>query len=205
MAVTGQDKVFVVNANINTAFGGVDPTGSFQTISDLKSYKVFAANIFQDGEDGSTNSNQGSLDMGVTYRINANSPGMDFTNVGAPNNDLDTYFIATGEVPASWGVDEGSINILKYDKGAPVVVIMENTLGNVWFKYDGVGQYTMESTNLFADFKTWFAKPIYSKGLDQVYMYYDTSDKLWVESTQDNVGTNDVLTSGASIEVRVYN
>jgi hypothetical protein len=39
MAVNSTDKVFVVNENINTQYGGVDPTGSFQTVGDLKGYK----------------------------------------------------------------------------------------------------------------------------------------------------------------------
>jgi hypothetical protein len=51
MAVNSTDKVFVVNENINTQYGGVDPTGSFQIVGDLKGYKsiVLGNIIYNDG------------------------------------------------------------------------------------------------------------------------------------------------------------
>ena len=39
MAVNPNDKVFVVNENINTTYGGVDPTGSFKTLGELSVYE----------------------------------------------------------------------------------------------------------------------------------------------------------------------
>jgi hypothetical protein len=52
MAVNSTDKVFVVNENINTQYGGVDPTGSFQTIGDLKGYKSLVLNNLSYNSDG---------------------------------------------------------------------------------------------------------------------------------------------------------
>lgn len=48
----------------------------------------------------------GSLIVGKYYRIVNNSGSADWTNVGAPNNDQDTVFKATGTTPTSWGTGE---------------------------------------------------------------------------------------------------
>lgn len=38
--------------------------------------------------------------------------------------------------------------------GAPVVIVLENTLGNIWFSYDDVGIYYVNSSGLFTENKT---------------------------------------------------
>jgi hypothetical protein len=155
MAVNPNDKVFVVNENINTKYGGVDPTGEFKTVSDLKGYKVYTALLTQSGGSADLYLDTGTLTIGVTYNIENNSPGMDFTNVGAPNNNLDTSFVATGTTPASWGSNEDTENkTLLYIQGAPVVTVLENTIGNIWFTYADIGQYYALSENLFPLNKT---------------------------------------------------
>ena len=207
--IPNSQKTFSVNEGVNTVYGGsasMKALSQWYTMQDItdtvRPYKVYTALLTQSGGDSIGTKNNGSLSIGFTYYISLiedETPG-DFMNVGAPSNDVGTYFVATGTEPNSWGK-----TTLEWNAGTPVVTVLENTIGNVWFTYDGVGQYTMESTDLFTDFKTWFAKPIYSAGLDQGYMYYDTSDRLVIISEETNVTADSILTNGASIEVRVYN
>ena len=118
-------------------------------------YKVYTALVTQSGESTPQSIDTGSLTIGVTYKIAIDSPGMDFTNVGAPNNNIDTYFVATGTTPASWGSNEGTGNsTLSYNTATPIVTVLQNTIGNVWFEYSDVGSYIMSSNSLFTENKT---------------------------------------------------
>lgn len=108
-------------------------------------YKVYTALLTQNGTDTESTINSGSLTIGVTYTVNQNSPGMDFTNVGAPNNNIGTKFVATGTVPNSWG--DGATYTLAYSEGAPVVTVLENTIGNIWFTYNSIGYYEIQLSN----------------------------------------------------------
>ena len=124
--------------NITTeklSVNGTDITGNAP-------YKVYTALLTQSGGDSTVDITSGSLTVGVTYWITSGSDG-DFTNVGAPNNNTDTYFVATGDVPSSWGTS-GS---LRYNEGAPVVTVLENTIGNVWFTYNSIGFYQINLSN----------------------------------------------------------
>lgn len=53
MAVNPNNKVFVVNEDVNTQYGGVDPTGEFVAVSELvpgaTTYKVYTAFLTQSG------------------------------------------------------------------------------------------------------------------------------------------------------------
>ena len=113
-------------------------------------YKAYTALITQNGGDvpNTWGSTSGPLTVGITYKIGSTDGGtVDFTNVGAPDNDANTYFMATGTTPTSWGTNENGE--LSLNEGAPVVIVLENTLGNVWFEYDGLGSYFINSTELF--------------------------------------------------------
>jgi hypothetical protein len=63
-----------------------------------------------------------------------------FTNVGAPNNDNGTYFVATGTTPADWGINL-SADTLTFNTGAPTAIVLENTIGNVHWRYINIGAY----------------------------------------------------------------
>jgi hypothetical protein len=106
-------------------------------------YKVYTALLSQSGESVDETQSSGTLLIGRTYTINTFTNGGDFTNVGAPNNDFLTKFVATGEVPNSWGtVVDPSFGTLAYNTGAPVVTVLENTIGNVYWSYSTAGLYT---------------------------------------------------------------
>lgn len=120
-------------------------------------YKVYTALLTQNGESYVGNLFEGKLTVGMTYMIiqgesemTERPNGFDFTNVGAPNNDIGTQFVATGEDPISWG--EGIA--LQFDTGAPLVIVLENTIGDIYFQYKEKGVYQVRSNYLFSPDKT---------------------------------------------------
>ena len=108
-------------------------------------YKTVYALIQQMGADSIQTVTSGSLDTIVTYKITNYQAGDDFTNIGAPSNANDVYFIPTGPTPANWS--NGSE--LTYNQGAPLCGIIENTLGPIWFERNDVGIYYVKSNGLF--------------------------------------------------------
>ncbi len=178
-----------------------------QTINgqQVQPYKVFTAFLSQSGESDIIGINTGLLTIGITYFINDTQAGMDFTNVGAPNNNVGTYFIATGEDPNSWGIDEG-LGVLVYDTGVPVATVLENTIGNIWFTGSSPG-FSVNSDNLFNQpFLNTFNW--YNNGNDTVSILTANIDDM----TSSYIGYNrfdlqGIPTSVANLpfEIRVYN
>ena len=155
--IPADEKVFMVDKRTNTTYGGSQALQDMQqwyTMQDVadsvQPYKVFTALLTQGGGDDPQDANGITLTVGVTYQINNNSGGADFTIVGAPNNEIGTKFIATGTTP-NWGDDVAD---LSWNNGAPVVTVLENTIGNIWFTYNSVGNYSINSNGLFINNKT---------------------------------------------------
>jgi hypothetical protein len=166
-------------------------------------YKVYTALLTQTGVDGVTSIGGGDLIIGVTYQIidNAGS-GWDFTNVGAPNNDLNTYFVATGTTPTSWGID----GQLDYNTGAPVVIVLENTIGNIVFGYGIEGVYVITCDNLFIENKTWYTPVIISNiaNITNGEMVWRDVNEIRIITNLDGALADGVL-SNTTIEIRIYN
>jgi hypothetical protein len=202
------DKI-VYSANTNTL--EIKDVTSFNyngnEVSTVK-YKVFTALLTQSGGDNDTEVTSGDLTIGVTYRINVDGTDADFTNVGAPNNNLNTSFVATGTTPNSWGTN-GS---LRFNSGAPVVTVLENTIGNVWFEYivSGLpgatgGEYLVKSDGLFTPNKTVTFGDTYFYNVVSYWVNYGINDTNGVYiKTYDGNLSNDVL-NNTPIEIRVYN
>lgn len=179
-------------------------------------YKVYSAIVNQSG-DGTlfeVSSGDGDLVIGRTYRIgNNDSDTTDFTNVGAPNNNVDTYFVATGTTPTSWGNDNKGK--LTYVMGAPVVTILENTIGDIVWIYDGVGYYmgyifsssTIPVPTFFENkvpTLNYITGPMENNNVRHLVISRGTDE--WVKFEQYNTDFNrqDEITN-AFIEIRVYN
>jgi hypothetical protein len=177
-------------------------------IAPQPTYKVYTALLTQSGGDDPQNLNSGELTIGVTYLINT-SPALeppftwDFTNVGAPNNDTGTSFIAIGTTPASWG--NGT---LQYNTGAPVATVLEDTIGNISFAYDGVGLYRIVNSQSFDQTKTamffgpemygYFKKAIYGPSYWGIVTYNDLN-------VQIDGAPGQLILNNTPIEIRVYN
>ena len=174
--------------------------------STVRPYNVFTALLTQSGGDDPQSGNGFTLTIGVTYEIGNNSGGADFTTVGAPNNDLGTKFIATGTNP-NWGNDVAD---LSYNTGAPVATVLENTIGNVWFKYNDVGNYSLNSNNLFTTNKTNFLTYLSFFGgsgdVNSNILFYSqcaTDYELALYSVNSGTQINDII-ANTPIEIRVY-
>ena len=197
-----ETKYIVNNLAEQTINGDVIINGNFTITgtTNTRPYKVYTALLTQSGGDDPLTLSSGAVTKGVTYYITDASDG-DFSNVGAPSNDDSTWFVAINdEVPNNYGSA-----LLSYNTGAPVVTVLENTIGNIWFTYDSVGNYRGVSDSLFTLNKT----IIYSS-IDQ---FQTISADLSLTGTLNDsqIGyqtfisgtlTND---SVGFIEIRVYN
>jgi len=172
-------------------------------------YKVYTALLTQSGGNDPQSIYEGELTIGVTYFINESAilDGCDFTNVGAPNNNQGTYFVATGTTP-NWGTTTNP-DMLTYNTGAPIVTVLENTIGNIWFTYGAVGQYFLYSENAFITGKTWNTKCLdFGVNGSTIRALLNNNEdlntmSLWSESDYDTA-SNDILYN-TPIEIRVYN
>jgi hypothetical protein len=166
--IPANEKVFMVSNGTNTTYGGSAALKAMQqwyTMQDVidtvgggggGTYQVFTALLSQNGSSDPNSQGDGDLVIGRTYYINTNNNGGNFLNVGAPSNDVGTYFIATGTTPTSWGATPGNLSNINliFNLGAPVATILENTIGDVYFIYDSDGYYYLLSAGLFTPDKT---------------------------------------------------
>ena len=174
-------------------------------------YKVYTALLSQNGGDDPQNISADAvqpLTIGVTYQISTNDDAGDFTNIGAPNNNVGTSFVATGTTPNSWGNNpKGGEVSLSYNTGAPVVTVLENTIGNIWFTWDADGQYYINSdddTFILGKTSTTPIHGDYTAGLSTVISnanqitIFNYNNFPTIGDKVNNIGNT-------LIEIRVYN
>jgi hypothetical protein len=210
--IPAEEKVFMVSNSTNTTYSGSAALKAMQqwyTMEDVtntvRPYKVFTALLTQSGGDDPNSQYSGDLIIGKTYRIN--DVGGDWTNVGAPNNLEGTWFIATGITPNYWINGEGVEGSLFYNIGAPVVNVLENTIGNIWFGYNDVGNYSINSNGLFTTNKTYSVPYIYAAAADLpngIFIELQSANYSQIMSIYNADGTDGQL-SNTPIEIRVYN
>lgn len=171
-------------------------------------YKVFTALLTQTGGSQYQEANGGDpLFKGYTYLILLNGDSgndADLSEFGAPNNDVGTYFICTKDGNAPFP-STGNLN-LQRDLGAPVATVLENTIGNIWFSYNGVGEYSLNIENQFNVIKTYYQC---SKVTSTIFIGASFEDignlPLDIYSRDSsNQGIDDILFN-TPIEIRVYN
>ena len=179
-------------------------------------YKIYTALLTQDGGDNVLSKNSGDplLTIGVTYQIIDNGgSGWDFTNVGAPNNNIGTFFVATGTTPNSWGID----GQLDYNTGAPVITLLDNTTGlNLYSIYQNTGTYALQiydnisiadkSVMVFVNGGSYTGLP----GVLIKANYSYEENLFYIFSFLDGAETNDLLSDvdrfyRTSLEIRIYN
>jgi hypothetical protein len=211
--IPAEEKVFMVSNSTNTTYSGSAALKAMQqwyTMEDVtntvRPYQVFTALLTQSGVDnplGNCSDDPQPLIIGVTYTISVANGTADFTNVGAPNNNLGTSFVATGTIPNSWGTSGD--NCLDYNTGAPVATVLENTIGNVWFTYNGVGNYYVNSSGLFVENKVICSFlnifPTFMAYNENILVNFERND---INSLAVAIGSDDFL-SGIPIEIKVYN
>jgi hypothetical protein len=168
-------------------------------------YKVYTALLTQNGASSVVAITSGSLTKGVTYNVTSASGGCDFTNVGGPSgitaNGLS--FVATENLePNNWDGSE-----LEYNTGAPVVTVLENTIGNIWFIYSGVGSYNIYSSSLFTVNKTTTITSQTGYNTPGIILIYPATipDFISIETYDFTlIGSDDIL-GYTTLEIRLYN
>ena len=177
-------------------------------------YKVFTALLTQSGTSyGPPNIFSGPVTQGVTYTLLGVSNVSDFSNVGGPAAEFAVdgmHFIATATLePNNYGGGG-----LIYDTGAPVATILENTIGNVWFVYLGVGNYACySSTPVFTFNKTTLNSEIFYNNNNDYMMAMisnigDFDVQSVVFSTTRITGSEypeDNALQNTFFEIRIYN
>ena len=179
------------------AQGGVTKSAS---VDQLRGYKVYTALLTQSGGDNPSPVYWDEyLIKGVTYEIISLAVGDDVTQYGAPNNNVGTKFVSNQDVNV-WG---SSGSELAYNTGAPVVTVLENTIGNIWWTYDSSGVYNLNSSNLvFTNQNTFAQSVVVNDGGTPIPFNFAPNfpfdGKLFVYG-QDSYLNN------TPIEIRVYN
>ena len=175
------------------------------------SYKVYTALLTQSGGDDPQSIDSGAVTKGITYMVDGTSSDADFSNVGGPKYDgvtpiNGTYFVAiNNDVPNNYSDGQ-----LIYNTGAPVVTVLENTIGNIWFTYIQDGYYRANSIDGFTLDKT-FCQGITETaedgtGLIVITVRSNDIDTVNIYSTNPitEVPFNGALLN-TPIEIRVYN
>ena len=196
------DRNASVTANDLTAMAMAVAKASIPVPAPVAPYKVFTALLYQSGGDDPNSQYEGVLVIGKTYTILDMSDGS-FIEVGAPNNNVGTSFIATGTNP-NWGTDSGTG--VSYNNGAPVATVLENTIGNIWFTFQNNGEYFAESDGLFIDNKTATFGGYYDADLGVGFRFgdqgYGSNSEVFLR-TNDGPPSNSILQE-TPIEIRVY-
>jgi len=189
------DKISTGSLSVN----GTDITGNAP-------YKVYTALLTQSGGDNPQTQTSGVVQVGVSYIISlvlGAEPDWDFSNVGGPIAPDNFDFVATSsDVPNIYGSAT-----LNYNTGAPVVTVLENTLGDIVWSRDGAGAGIYKGTlsNSFTSDKTiLFATG--NAGGDGWVFFIDTSGvPNYIHLIQyDSIGQL-IDNCQCQIEIRVYN
>jgi hypothetical protein len=169
-------------------------------ITPTPSYKVFTALLTQSGGDdlkfmqGDGGGDISSATKGTTVQIFANINNINYSSIGAPNSNVGTYFILTQDITLS-NLDNDTIFSLNI--GAPVATVLENTIGNIWFTYNDVGNYSANSDGLFTADKTYPLFGGYYSGENWICSYGNTN-------IIELIGSNNGSLYTIPIEIRVY-
>lgn len=205
------------NTTTKTPKGWLNLTKLIKSFIPKTKYKVFTALLTQSGGynvQAITQEFPTDLTIGVTYTINDISITSDFTNVGAPNNNIGTSFVATGTTPNNWG----TYYELLYTQGAPVATILENTIGNVWFEYSSAGEYLLKTNGNLTLSTTIANKEIFgysqTTGVSTSFWFLHIGDEgesdyriintLNINTTNNTSTMENGLLNNTPIEIRVY-
>ena len=180
------------------------------TIASKLPYKSYVALLTQNGSEdkqeyivnfGEVPGLWPNLPIGTTLVILQNDSKSDFTISGAPNNVAGTWFIYNGIPPKIFAPERaGGIVDIGYDLGAPIATVLENTIGNIWWTYNGAGTYNLNSLELFINDKTYCQNVVLSQA--PTFLYHSIIEPTTIEFLSTD--GDDILRS-APLEIRVYN
>ena len=151
--------------------------------------------------------------------------------VGANNDEIrvagSTFTALSGTITATsngsttWNTSVNQTGILNYtdslqliyNGGAPVVTVLENTIGNIWFTYNSTGQYYINSNGLFTINKTisYISPNFVYESFDLPYITHtnvSANEDIIVLKSFDNITPSNNIIGFIGqyyLEIRVYN
>jgi hypothetical protein len=184
---------------------------TYKSLSELApTYKVYTALLTQSGGSNGVNQTSGTFTVGVTYKIDAYNAGDDFSNIGGPAAGLQGQwdgfsFVATGTTALVYS-NSSSID---HNEGAPVVTVLENTIGNIWFTYQGIGIYNVNSDSMFTENKTYLPLSNIDISLKynvETFLFsgWISENVLVLNNVEGGLISTDDIGRGY-LEIRVYN
>jgi hypothetical protein len=205
--MTSDSQVIIYSPDVNLTERKSALNNSIQevvTVGDIRGYKAYAALLTQSGGDNPESTTIGSLSIGRTYEITDYQLGDDFTNVGAPSNANGVKFVAIGDTPSIWA----NSSELTFNYGAPEVTVLENTIGNIWFTYNSIGDFNVCSDSLFTTNKSVIF--ISSSTADNSSAEEIVKAKIYDVNSMNILSfatslSSDSILSNTPIEIRVYN
>ena len=213
--LVGNEVLPIVQGN-ETVKTTVQEIGSFN-----RPYKVYTALLTQSGGTNlqtllfDNSEPFPTIEIGTTYEITQIGPDIDFTLIGSPDNNVGTKFVATGTYAGTGNSTDASL--LNYNTGAPVVTVLENTLGtNITYQYNGIGNYSILASNdLFTANKTYSVLQLWADdGVTSRLGFIGRASTSELIMTLTDTNGNFANTLGdkqnpvyflTSIEIRVYN
>jgi hypothetical protein len=174
------------------------------TVGDLKGYKTYTALLTQSGtSSGVVINGSDAIVSGVTYEIAENPSNVDLTSIGAPNNNVGTFFIANQNVEPN--TFPSNLN-LAYDEGKPVVTVLEDNIGmDLHFLYLGVGNYSLISNGSFPVNKTFVlvGSTVSPSSILKSYRVYN--EYVAVKSYSSGSTLANGILNKTPLEIRIYN
>ena len=218
--ISGADKLI----GTDSANNNETKNFSIQEIADFvgfSPYKVYTALLTQNGGDtplttgsfnGGPSKDSDGFNIGISYQITANPNNTDLSIYGAPNNLEGTSFVSI--YSSNLSDDNLDVDVIfSFNAGAPKVTVLENTIGNIWFTYESMGTFVINSDGLFTQYKTYITPQIC--GEDQFapligVVKYNTNSQVYLFAMSSNGALYDGPISPSfnlysSIEIKVYN
>lgn len=83
---------------------------------------------------------------------------------------------------------------------SPIVTVLENTIGNIWFGYEDSASYIINSNGLFTLSKTWAIGGNPAGYNNVIAIGFDNTSLAYITT-----GVGDDTLNNTPIEIRVYN
>jgi hypothetical protein len=122
-----------------------------------------------------------------------------FTNVGFVS--LNVPFIAAGTTPTVW--TNGTV-VTDLTASAPVATVLENTIGDIVWSYQGVGSYIGTLTNAFTENKTYLSFSSQLSGIYFINIVRNSISSINVTTKDNAPDPYDNILLNTPIEIRVY-
>jgi hypothetical protein len=149
----------------------------------IRGYKVYTALLTQ----SNFSTTAGILEVGKTYMINSILSSDDFANVGYVGEG--SPFVATETTPTKW---DNNTEVFNCTDSAPIMTILENTIGSIVWRCEGAGTSFANLTEAFTENKT-----ILFTDLHNIFVWVDINNIMVLNMAFNN-------SDHIPIEIRVY-